>query len=197
MIDLKYDANCFLQSDVGKRLNMEITMMPIDELVPYENNPRINSNAVDAVAASIREFGFKVPIVIDSENVIIAGHTRLLAAKSIGMDEVPCIVANDLTEEQVKAFRLVDNKTAELAEWDMDALAAEMAYLEEFDWSDFGFDDMFENDDIDMDDLDLEDAKTDVIVTLKFNDQDAFRSLKSELDDIAKRGEAVIMFKMG
>jgi site-specific DNA-methyltransferase (adenine-specific) len=98
----------------------KVTYMDADSLIPYANNPRLNDNAVDAVAASIKEFGFKVPIVVDGENVIINGHTWLKAAHKLGLKQVPVIVADDLTPEQVKAFRLADNKTSEFAEWDMD-----------------------------------------------------------------------------
>lgn len=120
---------------------MTILELKIDELKPYANNPRDNTNAVDAVAASIKEFGFKVPIVIDKDNVIIAGHTRLMAAEQLGLEKVPCIVADDLTPEQVKAFRVADNKTAEIAEWDMELLEQELAELQEldFDMEQFGF----------------------------------------------------------
>lgn len=90
----------------------------IEEVVPYENNPRNNDKAVKFVANSIKQFGFKVPIIIDKNGVIVAGHTRLKAAKKLGMKMVPCIVADDLNEEQVKAFRLADNKTGEAAGWD-------------------------------------------------------------------------------
>ena len=105
---------------------MTIREMNIDDLREYENNPRINDNAVDAVAASIHAFGFKVPIIIDKNNVIVAGHTRLKAARKLGKKTVPCIVADDLNDDEIKAFRLADNKTAELAEWDYDLLYDEM-----------------------------------------------------------------------
>lgn len=111
-----------------------------NDLIPYANNPRLNDNAVDAVAASIKEFGFKVPIVVDGENVIINGHTRLKAEHKLGLKQVPCIVADDLTPEQVKAFRLADNKTSELAEWDMDKLDIELGEIPDIDMSAFGFD---------------------------------------------------------
>ena len=117
---------------------MEIVYKTTDELIPYENNPRNNNNAVNAVAASIEKFGFKVPIVIDESGVIIAGHTRLQAANKLGMKEVPCIVADDLSEQQIKAFRLADNKTAELAEWDLELLASELEDIE-YDMTMFGF----------------------------------------------------------
>lgn len=119
---------------------MEIINKKITELKPYENNPRLNDDAVPYVANSIKEFGFKVPIVIDKNNVIITGHTRLKAAKELGMKEVPCIIADDLTDEQVKAFRLADNKVAELADWNFSLLDDEIADILELDMEDFGFD---------------------------------------------------------
>lgn len=121
---------------------LKIVYKKVDELIPYENNPRINDGAVDYVANSIKEFGFKVPIVIDSDGVVVAGHTRLKACKKLGIDEVPCIVADDLTPEQVKAFRIADNKTAEKASWDDDLLSDELKDLiDDFDMTDFGFGD--------------------------------------------------------
>ncbi len=117
---------------------MKITNKKITELKPYEDNPRINDHAVEAVANSIKEFGFKVPCVIDKNGVIVAGHTRVKAAKKLGIKTVPCVIADDLTEEQVKAFRLADNKTAEIAEWDFDKLAGELVEIE-LDMADFGF----------------------------------------------------------
>jgi site-specific DNA-methyltransferase (adenine-specific) len=119
---------------------VKIEDLPLADLKPYENNPRDNDKAVDAVAASINEFGFKIPIIIDSDNIIIAGHTRLKAAQKLGLKTAPCIRADDLTAEQAKAFRLADNKTAELAEWDFEKLNAEIAGLPDFDLTLFGFD---------------------------------------------------------
>lgn len=120
---------------------MQIIEKRIEELIDYENNPRHNEAAIGKVAASIEAFGFKVPIVIDKDNVIIAGHTRRKAAERLGMQTVPCIIADDLTEEQVKAFRLADNKTSEFAEWDFEKLNEELAELRDidFDMSEFGF----------------------------------------------------------
>ena len=92
---------------------MQIINKTLTELTPYRNNPRKNDAAVDKVAASIAEFGFKVPVVIDKDGTIVAGHTRYKAAQKLGMPEIPCIVADDLTEEQIKAFRLADNKVGE------------------------------------------------------------------------------------
>ena len=119
-------------------VKMEIIQIHVDDIIPYENNPRDNDGAVDAVAASIAEFGFKVPVVVDKDNIIVAGHTRHKAAKKLGLEWVPCIKADDLTEEQVKAFRLADNKTAELASWDFAKLEEELAGLE-LDMEQFGF----------------------------------------------------------
>ena len=118
---------------------MKIINIPADQLIPYENNPRNNSSAVDAVANSILEFGFLVPVVIDHNNVIAAGHTRLLAAKKLRLREIPCVRADDLTEEQIRAFRLADNKTAELASWDFVKLDLEMSEIHSLDMADFGF----------------------------------------------------------
>lgn len=121
---------------------MEIVTICTKDLKAYEFNPRDNDGAVESVAESIKQFGFKVPIIIDSNNIIICGHTRKKAAERLGLDKVPCIIADDLTPEQIKAFRLADNKTSELAEWDFELLEKELAELTAFDvdMSLFGFD---------------------------------------------------------
>lgn len=118
---------------------MEIKQLKIDELIPYANNPRDNQGAVEYVANSIKEFGFKNPIIIDKDNVIIAGHTRLEAAKKLEMKEVPCIIAEDLTEEQARAFRLADNKVAEISEWNLAKLELETLNLDKKYLEHFGF----------------------------------------------------------
>jgi ParB-like chromosome segregation protein Spo0J len=118
---------------------MQIFDKRLDEIKPYENNPRNNDGAVEAVSNSIRRFGFKVPIVVGSDGVIVAGHTRYKAAQLLGLQKVPCIVADDLTDEQVKAFRLADNKVSELATWDDEKLDIELDGLADFDMSEFGF----------------------------------------------------------
>ena len=137
---------------------MNIIEMNINDLIPYENNPRDNSKAISYVANSIREFGFKVPIVVDKENVIVAGHTRLKAAEMLCLETVPVIVADDLTDEQINAFRLADNKSSEFAEWDMSKLEQELEMLE-MDMSEFGF---LEEEEIPLDRYDEEDTEKNV-----------------------------------
>lgn len=160
---------------------MDIINKNVDELIPYVNNPRENDDAVDAVASSIKNFGFKVPIVIDSKNEIVNGHTRLKAAKKLGMKEVPTIVADDLTDEQIKAFRLADNKVGELAEWNEDALAIELEELDnlDFNMSDFGFEE-------------LEDQEQSEIVEDDF-DEETPEEPNSKLGDIYKLGQHRLM----
>lgn len=137
---------------------MNIIYKKIDEVIPYEKNPRKNDEAVKYVAESIKEFGFKVPIIIDSNNVIIAGHTRLKASKKLGYKEVPCIIADDLTPEQIKAFRLADNKVGEMAEWDLDLLNEELEDIIDINMEDFGFDLNldFEDKEVEEDDFEVE-----------------------------------------
>ena len=122
---------------------MEIVYKTLDELKPYEKNPRKNDEAVEYVANSIKEFGFKVPIVIDKDGVIVAGHTRYKASQKLKLEKVPCIIADDLSDEQIKAFRLADNKVSEKAKWNKDLLMSELFDLE-MDMDQFGFDDMEE-----------------------------------------------------
>ena len=119
--------------------NIEIQYKKLADIKPYEKNPRKNDDAVEYVMNSIREFGFKVPIVIDREGVIVAGHTRYKAAKKLRMKETPRIIADDLSDEQIKAFRLADNKVAEKAEWDFELLNDELENILNFDMTDFGF----------------------------------------------------------
>lgn len=132
---------------------MEIIEVNIDNIKEYENNPRHNDEAIQLVANSIKEFGFKVPVVLDKDNVIIAGHTRVKAAKMLGMESVPCVRADDLTPEQVKAFRLADNKVHEASGGDFAKLDEELSDIFDIDMSEFGFgnldpvnvDEMFED----------------------------------------------------
>ena len=154
----------------------KIVMLPVSEVRPYDKNPRKNADAVKFVKASIEQFGFKVPIIVDSNRVIVCGHTRLLAAKSLGMSEVPCIMADDLTDDQIRAFRLADNKVSEFAEWDMDLLGGELgelADISDIDMGDFGFD-LSEFDNIGLNDEDTEVVEDEV---------------PEEVEPVCKKGE--------
>lgn len=127
---------------------MQTKEIAIKDIFPYENNPRLNDGAVDAVARSIDEFGFQQPLVLDKDNVIIVGHTRYKAAMKLGLETVPCVIADNLTDEQVKAYRLADNKVGELASWDFTKLNIELGEIE-MNMESFGF--------IDVSDLNIDD----------------------------------------
>ena len=160
---------------------MNIVYKKVDEIIPYEKNPRINDAAVEAVAKSIKEFGFRVPLVLDKNNVIITGHTRLRSAKMLGMTEVPCIIADNLTPEQVQAYRIADNKTGEIAEWDYALLPMELKDLQnaDFDLSVLGFD---------PDELDkLLNGGTEETITEGETEPDAVPEVPEE--PVSKRGE--------
>ncbi len=137
---------------------MNIIEKRVGDLKPYEKNPRKNDDAVRYVANSIKEFGFRVPIVIDSDNTIVCGHTRWKASKLLKMETVPCVIADDLTEEQIKAFRVADNKTSEKSGWDFALLDTELAEIETIDMTLLGFDEAKNSEPIDLDD---EEPKTD------------------------------------
>lgn len=130
---------------------MNVKEINIKDIRPYEKNPRKNNSAVPYVAESIKQFGFKVPIIIDKNNIIVAGHTRYKAAKKLGINTVPVIIADDLTDEQIKAFRLADNKVAEQAEWDIDLLNEELEEIFDIDMTDFGFDVLEEEKEVEED----------------------------------------------
>ena len=117
---------------------MNILQLPLQEIHPYERNPRKNDKAIAAVAESIKQYGFLVPLVISAGREIITGHTRYKAARALGLTTVPCVIADELTEEQIKAFRLVDNKVGEIAEWDLELPPLELADIA-VDMSAFGF----------------------------------------------------------
>ena len=163
-------------SNFEQKTARAIIMLPVPEVRPYEKNPRKNAEAVKYVKASIEKFGFKQPIIVDSNRVIIAGHTRLEAAKSLGMAEVPCIVADDLTDAQVKALRLADNKVAEFSEWEMNLLGeelGELAEISDIDMGDFGFDlSEFNN-------IGLDDKETEVVED----------EVPEEVEPVCKKGE--------
>ena len=159
---------------------MKVINVPINSIKPYENNPRNNDQGVDAVAKSIKEFNWQQPIVVDKDNVIIVGHTRYKAAKKLGMKEVPVVVADKLSPEQVKAYRLADNKTGELTDWDDDLLDSELDDILDIDMSDFGFD-------IDMPDDNNEEAKEDDF------DEEPPENPKSKLGQIYQLGRHRLM----
>ena len=161
----------------------QITLKSLDEVRPYANNPRKNDDAVEYVVNSIKEFGFKVPIIIDGGGEIVAGHTRYKAAKQLGMEEIPCIVADDLTDEQVKAFRLADNKVAEKAEWDFDLLGDELDDILNIDMEAFGFD-------FEIEEEELEATEDDYEVELP-------EEPKAKLGDIYQLGRWVYCKKCG
>ena len=119
---------------------LRVKYVPIGDVRSYEDNPRRNDGAVQAVANSLSEFGWKQPIVVDADGTIVVGHTRYKAAQALGMTEVPVVVASDLTPEQCAAYRLADNRVGELAEWDSELLAQELDGLADLDMSAFGFD---------------------------------------------------------
>lgn len=142
---------------------MEVTMTEIDKVKPYENNPRKNDDAVEEVAKSIEAFGFKNPIIVDKNYVIIAGHTRLKAAIKLGLTHVPVIVAEDLTDEQANALRLADNKTGEISKWDRKKLDEELRNIDwnalGFEMTDFGFNDIFASDEVEVTDDDFDEGQ--------------------------------------
>ena len=150
----------------------EIQFMNPGKLKPYENNPRQNGEAVDSVAASIKEFGFRQPIVVDKDMVVIVGHTRLKAAKKLKLKKVPVLVADDLSEEQVNAYRLADNKTNELAEWDMDRLSEELDKIFDINMEDFGFDLSLDEEDDDDEEYVVEDDRDPSMQHNVFENQD-------------------------
>lgn len=155
---------------------MKIVEIELEKLKPYENNPRINDEAVPAVAESIKEFGWQQPIVIDRENVIIAGHTRYKAAMKLGLKTVPVKYADELTEAQIREYRLADNKTAELATWDDEKLKEELEKCGDFDMSAFGFDDS-----------DYEEDPNEAV-------EDEYEETENEIEPVAEYG---MVFELG
>ena len=167
--------------------NMQIVEKELSWLKPYANNPRDNESAVEPVANSIKEFGFKVPIVATSDGEIINGHTRFKASKRLGLEKVPVIIADDLTEEQIKAFRLADNKTGELAEWNEELLAKELEELD-FNLEQFGFEKLA--DELDEEEGEKEDPYTSKITTPTYEPTGEEVSLQ-DLVDTTKRDDLV------
>ena len=167
--------------------NMQVIEKELSWLKPYANNPRNNESAVEPVANSIKEFGFKVPIVATSDGEIINGHTRFKASKLLGLEKVPVIIADDLTEEQIKAFRLADNKTGELAEWNEELLAKELEKLD-FNLEQFGFEKLA--DELDEEEGEKEDPYTSKITTPTYEPTGEEVSLQ-DLVDTTKRDDLV------
>jgi site-specific DNA-methyltransferase (adenine-specific) len=170
---------------------LKVQYWPIDKVKPYPNNPRNNDDAVEYVANSIREFSFQQPIVVDSEGTIIAGHTRLKAAKMLGMETVPVVVADNLTPAQVNAYRLADNKVAEAATWDMEALSVELEGLDvDFDMTEFGFDEI--GFDPSFDDVeDEQEPDESVTVKVMFHDPDLYQTYRDMFSKMEKDGASV------
>lgn len=164
---------------------MQIVEKELTWLKPYANNPRDNASAVEPVANSIKEFGFKVPIVATSDGEIINGHTRFKASKLLGLKKVPVIISDDLTEEQIKAFRLADNKTGELADWNEELLAKELEKLD-FNLEQFGFEKLAEE----LDEEDEEDPYTSKITTPTYEPTGEEVYLQ-DLVDTTKRDELI------
>lgn len=162
---------------------MQIIDKKLKDLKPYKNNPRHNAKAIKPVKESILKFGFKVPIVIDKNNVIVCGHTRFYASKEIGLEKVPCIVADDLTDEQINAFRLVDNRTAEFADWNFDKLAEELSDLQDFDFEPFGFDDLMAG----LQPLEEETEQANLIKSLNVKSEN-LKELNDLFNELVERG---------
>ena len=161
---------------------MEVKNIDINKIIPYVNNPRNNKDAIDKVAASIKEFGFKVPIIIDKNNVIVTGHTRILAANKLGLNEVPCIVADDLTEAQIKAFRIADNRVSEFSEWDQELLKIELEGLKELDFN------------IELTGFELDDLELDVKEEQEY-DEDNDIIEEPPIEPFSKRGDIWLLGK--
>lgn len=169
---------------------MKIIYKQISELIPYINNPRKNDHAVDAVASSIKNFGWQQPIVIDKQNEVIAGHTRLKAAQKLNLKEVPCYVAENLTDSQIKAFRIADNKVGELSQWDFELLQLELQNLDEFtgfQLNEFNNDYSEKNKEINFGNL-----EESYELKLKFNEKEYF-FIKEKLREIEDTDEQAIL----
>ena len=170
-------------------MELKIEYKNIKEIKPYEKNPRMNDQAIDKVAQSIKEYGFKVPIIIDKNNVIIAGHTRLKASEKLGLKKVPCIIADDLNEKQIKAFRIADNKVSDYSIWDNKLLLEELGDLEGL-FTGFDTSDLF-NDFLDESDINSLDENEDgVVYNITFKSQD--KTLVEKVKDFIEMGGGIV-----
>lgn len=171
---------------------MEIVLKKLNELKPYEKNPRYNDEAVEYVKKSIQEFGFKIPLVIDKNNVIVTGHTRLKAAKELGLKEVPCVIADDLTDKQIKAFRIADNKVSDYSIWDNKLLLEELEELNFDIFTGFEESDLFEDikqlDELDEKDKDIiDDNEEGVVYVIQFKTQN--KELMNQIKELIAENE--------
>ena len=173
---------------------MQIIEMAVKDLKPYEKNPRKNDEAVKYVAESIRRFGFNVPIVIDKDNTIVCGHTRWKASKQLKLKTVPCIMKDDLTDEQIRAYRLADNRVAEKAEWDLALLDTELAEIETIDMTLLGFD---ENGGAEPpQNLDDDTEKESIVITLNIKSQVDYEMIKQKVTEIIDGLDVSMAVKM-
>lgn len=175
-------------------MKLEIVNVNINELTPYENNPRINDGAVEFVANSIKEFGFKVPIILDKNNVIVAGHTRYKASLKLGLKEVPCIYANDLNDDQIKAFRIADNKVSDYSLWDNKLLLDELEGLDINIFTGFNESELF-GEELNEKDLDFlndiveEIGKENLTIKYKCKNIDQFNDIMGYIESIEENYE--------
>lgn len=167
---------------------MNVINMMVKDLIPYEKNPRVNDEAVKYVANSIKEFGFKVPIIVDKNNVIVAGHTRYKACKELGIKNVPVIIADDLNEEQIKAFRLADNKVSDFSIWNNVALLEELEDLKDtdiftgFDESEIFGEELNEKDDF-LNEIIEETGKSNLIIKYQCKTQEQYDDIMNYIEE--------------
>ena len=174
---------------------MKIVEMKVSDLIPYENNPRNNDESVDYVAESIKQFGFNVPLVIDKDNTVVCGHTRLKAAKKLKIKTVPCVIKDDLTEEQIRAYRLADNKAGEKSTWDVELLDMELANIETIDMQLLGFDDVQEETEPPQN-LDDDTEKESIVITLNIKSQVDYEMIKQKVTEIIDGLDVSMAVKM-
>jgi len=174
---------------------MKIVEMKVSDLIPYENNPRNNDESVDYVAESIKQFGFNVPLVVDKDNTVVCGHTRLKAAKKLKIKTVPCVIKDDLTEEQIRAYRLADNKAGEKSTWDVELLDIELANIETIDMQLLGFDDVQEETEPPQN-LDDDTEKESIVITLNIKSQVDYEMIKQKVTEIIDGLDVSMAVKM-
>lgn len=175
-------------------MTKKLKTLKAKDIKPYSNNPRINDNAVEAVMESIKQCEYIAPIIVDEDNIILAGHTRYKALQTLGKAEIEVMQVTGLTDEQKRKYRILDNKTNELAFWDFDALELELAGLD-FNGFDFGFD-IEQVETIDEGDLDADDEKSKVNVTIVFDNYFDFQDAEERLQNIADEIGASMSYKM-